>query len=222
MRIVRSAVIAETSSNVVLVRYSFLSSRSARALLDQTRLEQSGKGRSHVDEGHGPQHSHEEGQRKPTGGHQDVESKDVDNHRSQHCHRQRRVTVDQQKHTCDELKREDHPQVMREVKRTHELCRNAPRRGKGNEVQEAVQPHNKKDHARQISSDYGSGSHNRFSFSINAITLASYLLSSIQLMIYTSRGFRVFYDPRQSSDGSRLASDDEGDARSDKVCNRGY
>jgi MarR family 2-MHQ and catechol resistance regulon transcriptional repressor len=27
-------------------------------------------------------------------------------------------------------------------------------------VQEAVQPHNKKDHARQISGDYGSGSHN--------------------------------------------------------------
>jgi MarR family 2-MHQ and catechol resistance regulon transcriptional repressor len=31
-----------------------------------------------------------------------------------------------------------------------------------NEVQEAVQPHNKKDHTRQISGDYGSGFHNRF------------------------------------------------------------
>ena len=36
-----------------------------------------------------------------------------------------------------------------------------PGGGKGNEVQETVQPHNKKDHARQISGDYGSGSHNR-------------------------------------------------------------
>jgi MarR family 2-MHQ and catechol resistance regulon transcriptional repressor len=32
-------------------------------------------------------------------------------------------------------------------------------------VQEAIQPHNKEDHARQISGDYGCGSHNRFSFS---------------------------------------------------------
>ena len=36
-----------------------------------------------------------------------------------------------------------------------------PRRGKGNEVQEAVQAENKKDHARQISGNCGSGSHNR-------------------------------------------------------------
>src|SRR5437870_1345494 len=96
--------------------------------------------------------------RKPARGHQGVESKDVDNHRRQHCHRQRYVAVEQQKCTCDDLKREDHPQVMREIKGTHELCRNAPRRGKGNEVQEAVQPHNQKNQARQISGDYGSGS----------------------------------------------------------------
>src|SRR5438552_2836093 len=81
---------------------------------------------------------------------------------------------------------------MREIKGTHELCRNAPRWGKGNEVQEAVKPHNNKDHARQISGDYGSGSHNWFSFSIGAIALASYILMSIKLMIYTSGRFRVF------------------------------
>src|SRR5271169_5800639 len=127
----------------------------------QARLEQPGKGPSHVDEDHGPQYSHEEGQRKPARGHQGVENKDVDNHRCQHCHRQRYVTVDQQKYTCDDLKREDHPQVMRDIKGTHELSSNAPRRGKGNKVQEAVQPHNKKDHARQISGDCRSGSHNR-------------------------------------------------------------
>src|SRR5258706_15385836 len=50
---------------------------------------------------------------------------------------------------------------MRGIEGAHELSRNAPRRGKGNEVQEAVQAENKKDHARQISGDYGNGSHNR-------------------------------------------------------------
>src|SRR6266478_2184442 len=127
----------------------------------QPRLEQPGKGRSHVDEDHGPQYSHEDGHRKPARGHQGVESKDVDNHRCQHCHRQRYVTVGQQKYTCDDLKREDYPQVMRDIKGIHELTSNTRWRGKGNEVQEAVQPHHKKDHARQISGDYGSGFHNR-------------------------------------------------------------
>src|ERR1700720_1915556 len=124
------------------VMFLFLPPRSGPRL--QARLEQPGKGRSHVDEDHGPQYSHEEGQRKPARRHQGVERKDVDNHRRQHCHRQRYVTVDQQKCTCDDLKREDHPQVMRDIKGTHELSSNARRRGKGNEVQEAVQPHNKK------------------------------------------------------------------------------
>jgi len=50
---------------------------------------------------------------------------------------------------------------MRDIKGTRELTSNTRWPGKGNEVQEAVQPHNKKDHARQISGDYGSGSHNR-------------------------------------------------------------
>src|SRR2546423_9608074 len=100
---------------------------------------------------------------------------------------------------------------MRDIKGTHELTSNPRWRGKGNEVQEAVQPHNKKDHARQISGHYGSGSHNWFSFSIGAIALASYILKSIELMIYTSGRFRVFYDPRQSRDGPRLAGNDEGD-----------
>src|SRR5438876_818847 len=50
---------------------------------------------------------------------------------------------------------------MRGIEGTHELSRNASRRGKGNEVQEAVEAENKKDHARQISGDCGSGFHNR-------------------------------------------------------------
>src|SRR5260370_14551191 len=39
------------------------------------------------------------------------------------------------------------------------MARDGPRRGQGNEVQEAVQTEHKKDHARQISGDCGSGSH---------------------------------------------------------------
>src|SRR5258706_14265028 len=127
----------------------------------QARLEQPGKARAHVDEEHGPKHSHEEGQRKPARGHQGVENKNVDDHRRQHGHRERHVTIGQQKYRCDDLKREDHPQIMRGVQGAHELSCNASRRGKGNKVQEAVQAENKKDYARQISGDCGSGSHNR-------------------------------------------------------------
>src|SRR5947209_14649553 len=69
--------------------------------------------------------------------------------------------VCQQKYLIYDVKREVHPQVMRCVKGAHELSRNAPRRGKWNEVQEAVEAENKEDHARQISGNCGSGSHNR-------------------------------------------------------------
>src|SRR5258708_4664144 len=78
----------------------------------------------------------------------------------QHGHRQRYVTVDQQKYRCDDLKCEDHPQIVRGVQGTHELSRDAPRRGQGNEVQKAVQAENKKDHTCQVLGDQGSGSHN--------------------------------------------------------------
>src|SRR6266852_3479620 len=121
-----------------------------------------------------------------------MESKNVDNHRRKHCHRQRYVAVEQQKYTCDDLKREDHPQVMRDIKGTHELTSNTRWRGKGNEVQEAVQPHNKKDHARQISGDYGSGSHNRVLLFDRRHCMASSILISIYLMMYTSQRLRFF------------------------------
>src|SRR5437868_10251274 len=50
---------------------------------------------------------------------------------------------------------------MRRIEGAHELSRNALRRRKGNKTQEAVQAENKKDHARQISGNCGSGFHNR-------------------------------------------------------------
>src|SRR5258707_7293609 len=49
---------------------------------------------------------------------------------------------------------------MRGIEGTHELSCNAPGRGKGNEVQEAVQAENKEDHTCQVLGDQGSGSHN--------------------------------------------------------------
>src|SRR5712671_5545092 len=107
------------------------------------------------------------------------------------------------------------------VQCAHELSCDAPRRRQRNEVQEAVQAENKKDHARQVSGDYGIGSYNRFSFWIGSHSMASSLLISIQLMSYTFRGFRLFYDP-PSADGSCLARYDEGDARPDKVRSRWY
>src|SRR5438270_7234500 len=106
--------------------------------------------------------------------------------RRQHGHRQRHVTVDQQKYRCDDLKREDHPQVMRGVQGAHELSCNASRRGKWNEVQEAVQAENKKDHARQISGNCGSGSHNRVLLLDWRHSMTSSILKSIELIRYTS------------------------------------
>src|SRR6266853_2488548 len=134
---------------------------AASGLWLQARLEQPGKGRSDVDEDHRPQYGHEERQRKPARGHQCVENKNVDNYGRQHGHRQRHVPVGQQKYSCDDLKREDHPQVMRCVQCAHELSRDASRRGQRNEVQKAIQTENKEDHARQISGNCGSGFHNR-------------------------------------------------------------
>src|SRR5579862_5328433 len=124
-------------------------------------MEQPGKRRSYVDEDHGPQYSHEECQRKPARGHQGVESKNVDDHWRQHGYRQRHVTVGQKKYSRYDLKREDHPQVMRGVQGAHELSRDASGRGKRNEVQEAIQAENKKDYARQIAGDCGSSFHNQ-------------------------------------------------------------
>src|SRR6267142_1688071 len=158
----------------------------------QARLEQPGKGWSHIDEDDRPQYGHEEGQRKPARGHQSVERKNVDDHRRQHGHRQRYVTVDQQKYRRDDLKREDYPQVMRGVQGAHELSRDASRRGQRNEVQKAVQSENKKDHARQISGNCGSGSHNRVLLLDWQPLQASIILMSIHLIMYTSRRFRFF------------------------------
>src|SRR5438309_16601 len=111
---------------------------------------------------------------------------------------------------------------MRDIQGVHELSSNARRRGKGNEVQEAVQPHNKKDHARQISGDYRSGSHNGFPFRRGAIALASTYIDINTIDDDILLGDSGFYDPKHSRDGPRLASDDEGDARPDRVRSRWY
>src|SRR5207244_6845463 len=111
---------------------------------------------------------------------------------------------------------------MRDIKGTHELSSNPRRRGKGNEVQEAVQPHNNKDHARQISGDYGSGSHNLVLLWDPApLHGVKYIEVNIVDDVYFSE-IQVFYDPRQSRDGPPLDSNDEGDARPDKVRSRRY
>src|SRR5229473_8317293 len=61
-----------------------------------------------------------------------------------------------------------------------------------------------------------------FSFSIGSHYMASIILMSISLMMYTLGRFRFFYDARYSRGGPRLASNDEGDARPDEVCSRWY
>jgi hypothetical protein len=105
---------------------------------------------------------------------------------------------------------------MRDVKGTHELSRNARRRGEMNEVQEAVQTHNKKDHARKIPGDCGSEFHTRILLFDGGDCMTSIILMSIELMLYTYGKLQGFFnDPRRSKYGSRLDSDDEGDARPD-------
>src|SRR6266481_1954830 len=61
-----------------------------------------------------------------------------------------------------------------------------------------------------------------FSFWTGSHSMASIILMSIQLMMYTSWRFRFFYDARLSRHGPRLARNDEGDARADEVRSRWY
>src|SRR6266849_3005566 len=61
-----------------------------------------------------------------------------------------------------------------------------------------------------------------FSFSINANCIGvMYIYINIIDEVYFSE-IQVFYDPRHSRDGPRLDSNDEGDARPDKVRRRWY
>src|SRR5260370_28667859 len=109
---------------------------------------------------------------------------------------------------------------MRGIEGAHELSCNATRRGKGNEVQEAVEAENKKDHACQISGDYGSSSHNWvLLFDWLPLHDVNYIDVNIVDGVSLWR-IQVFYDARLSRDGSRLASNDEGDARPDEVRSR--
>src|SRR6516165_5002331 len=120
-----------------------------------------------------------------------MKSKNIDDYWRQHGDGQWYITIGQQQHACDDLEPEDHPQVVRGVQGAHELPGNTSRRGKGDEIQKAVQAEDKKDHARQIPGDCGSGSHNPGSpFRSAAIALASCILMSIYLMMYTFEGFR--------------------------------
>src|SRR5260370_5376452 len=111
---------------------------------------------------------------------------------------------------------------MRGIEDTHELSRDASRRGKWNEVQEAVQAENKKDHASQILGDCGSGFHNRvLLFDWQPLHGVNHIDVTIIDAVYFGE-IQVFYDARYSKGGSRLASNDEGDARPDEVCSRWY
>jgi hypothetical protein len=97
-----------------------------------------------------------------------------------------------------------------------------PRRGKGNEVQEAVQAEDKKDHTNQISGDYGSSFHNRvLLFDWQPFHGVNHIDINIVDVVYFWE-IQVFYDARLSRDGPRLASNDEGDARPDEVRSRWY
>src|SRR6202049_659252 len=106
---------------------------------------------------------------------------------------------------------------MRGVEGTHELSRDAPRRGQGNEVQKAVQAENKKDHARQISGDCGNGSHDRILlFDWQPLHGVNPIDVDIVDDVYFGR-IQESYGPRYSGDVARLARHVEGDARVDAL-----
>src|SRR5258708_18906036 len=111
---------------------------------------------------------------------------------------------------------------MRGIEGTHELSRDASRRGQRNEVQEAVQAENEEDHTRQISGNCGSGSHNQVllldwqpSHGVNHIDVD--IIDGVYL-----KEIQEFYEPGQAGTGARLAGNDEGDALPDEVCSRRY
>src|SRR5260370_27555552 len=111
---------------------------------------------------------------------------------------------------------------MRGIEGAHELSRNAPRRRKGNEVQEAVQAENKKDRARQISGDCGSGFHNRvLLFDWRPLHGFNHIDVNIIDDVYFGK-IQESYGPRYSGDVARLARHVEGDARVDALRSRWY
>src|SRR5580700_1189087 len=147
MRIVRLFVMAETSFLASCMLHLARGCLSVPPLLRLAPSSATGTTRQklpHVDEDHRPQYRHEEGKWKPARGHQGVENKNVDDHRRQHGHRQRHVTVGQQNNSCDDLKREDHPQVMRGIEGTHELSGNAPGGGRGMKFRKPFRPKTRK------------------------------------------------------------------------------
>src|ERR1700751_242511 len=111
---------------------------------------------------------------------------------------------------------------MRGIEGTHELSRNAPRRGQGNEVEKAVQAENKEDHARKVSGDCESGFHNRvLLFDWQPLHDANHIdVNMIDDVCFGE--IQESYAPRQSGAGPRLACHDQGDARPDEVRSRWY
>jgi hypothetical protein len=94
----------------------------------------------------------------------------IEDHRRQHGHRERHVTVGQQKYRCDDLKREDHPQVMRCVQCAHELSCNAPGGGRGMKFRKPLRPKTRKITPARYRAITEAVLITGFSFSIGAIT----------------------------------------------------
>ena len=60
-----------------------------------------------------------------------MKRKNIDDYWRQHGDRQRYVMVDQQQYGCDDLKREDHPQVMQDIKGAQTCPAMPPGGGRG-------------------------------------------------------------------------------------------
>src|SRR2546425_5379887 len=193
MRIVRSLVMAETSSRRVprirqicpypgplpccgaqlpsLLRKlrrsscgSFEFVIPSLDLLTGPPLEQPREGGAVAQKDHSPKKRHEQGKRKSAGRHEDVEAQDVDEDRPQQGERKRHVLVDEKQNRRNDLDQKDHDQVVGSEKRPKELAGEARGRGHGKEVQEPVQTENQEDEPQQQPGDKGCDFHRRTPF----------------------------------------------------------
>src|SRR6266851_6652153 len=134
-----------------------------------TLLEQTGEGGADAQEENDPEHRHDESQRQTARQHQDVNEQNVDDDRSEQGERECDVAIDQEQDRRNDLEQKYRDQIVRDEKRAEELAGGSGRRRGGNEVKEAVQSEDKKDEAKNQTSDDSSNFHVSFRCLISSI-----------------------------------------------------
>jgi len=119
-----------------------------------TLLPKTGESGPDAQEDNDPEHRHDDGQSQTARSHQDVEEQNVSDDRSEQRQRERDVAIHQEQDRRNDLEQEYDDQIVGDKEGPNELAsRSGRRRGRGNEVEEAIQSEDKKDEAKKESGD---------------------------------------------------------------------